>query len=66
MSFNRIMVVSLAWMLAVLVTGLVVQVESLRTWFVVSVVALGPSLTLMHFGRAHAPTTSQAIHDARR
>jgi hypothetical protein len=66
MSFTKIAIVSVAWMLAVLVTGLVVQVESMRAWFVVSVVALGPSLTLMHFGRAAAVTTSQAINEARR
>jgi hypothetical protein len=66
MSFNRIMVVAIAWMLAVLAIGLVVQVESLRGWFMVGVVALGPSATLMYFGRALAPTTSQAIDEARR
>jgi hypothetical protein len=66
MSFNRIMVVSIAWMLAVLAIGLVVQVESLRGWFLVGLVALGPSLSLMYFGRALAPTTSEAINDARR
>jgi hypothetical protein len=32
----------------------------------VGVVALGPSATLMYFGRALAPTTSQAIDEARR
>lgn len=66
MSFNLIVLVSVAWMLVVLAAGLVGQVESLKAWFMVSVVALGPSLTMMHFARTLAPTTSEAIHDARR
>ena len=66
MSLNRTMVVSVAWMLIVLVIGLVVQVESWRGWFVVSMLALVPSLTLMHFGQALALTTSEAIDNARR
>ena len=66
MSLNRTLVVSVAWMLAVLAIGLAVQVESWRGWFVVSLIALGPSLTLMHFGRALALTTTEAIDKARR
>ena len=66
MSLNRTMVVSFAWMLAVLVIGLIAQVESWRGWLLVSVLALGPSLTLMYFGRTLALTTSQSIDDARR
>jgi hypothetical protein len=66
MSLTKLVVVSVAWMLVVLAAALIAPVESLRAWFVVSVVAVGPSLTWMYFGRAVAPTTSQVIHDARR
>jgi hypothetical protein len=66
MSLNRTLVVSVAWMLAILVVGLVAQVESWRGWFVLSLIALGPSLTLMHFGKTLALTTSEAIDKARR
>ena len=66
MSLNRTLIISVAWMLAVIVIGLVAQVESWRGWFILSIVALGPSLTLMHFGRALAVTTSEAIDQARR
>jgi hypothetical protein len=66
MSLNRTLVVSVAWMLAVLVIGLVAQVESWRGWFIVSILALGPSLTLMHFGKSLALTTSEAIDEARK
>jgi len=52
-------------MLAVLVIGLVAQVESWRGWFAVSIIALGPSLTLMHFGKTLALTTSESIDKAR-
>jgi hypothetical protein len=58
-------VVSIGWTLTMVVTGLIAHVESLG-WVAVSVLAFGPSMALMHFGKELALTTSRVVDEAKR
>jgi len=63
---NKKQTLAVGWTLAVLITGLVASVGSPTSWLIVGVVALGPSLVLLHLSRELSQTTSQRIQEARR
>jgi hypothetical protein len=66
MTFNKVSAAALAWFTAAMLIALSSGVGSLGVWFVVAVFAIGPAALMLHFGRAVARTTSQAIAEARR
>jgi len=63
---NKKYSLAVGWTLAVLITGLVASVASPTAWLIVGVVALGPSLVLLHLSRELRQTTSESIQEARR
>lgn len=63
---NKKQLLAAGWVVAILAMALVLSVGSLTAWLMVSVVAFGPSIVLLHFWRDESLTTSQRIQEARR
>jgi hypothetical protein len=63
---NKTAIAAIIWTLAIGVAGLGAGVESGMGWLMVTVLALGPSLTVLHFWKDSPQTTSEAIQEARR
>jgi hypothetical protein len=55
-----------AWIAAILLIALFSRVGSQVGWMIATIIAFGPALTLMYFGRQLPQTITQRIRDARR
>jgi hypothetical protein len=67
MTFDtRTKALAAAWTVAIFVTAFLSQIGSQAGWLIASVVAFGPSLTLLYFCKEPLRTTSERIRDARR
>lgn len=56
---------SLAWLVAVGLAGIAVDLDSPVKWVLLFGVALVPSIVMMSWWKDPAPATSEAIHEAR-
>lgn len=63
---NKASIVSAAWLLLIVATGIFASVDSFTGWMMMSVLALGPGAVLLYLSRDVTPSISQTIHDARR
>ena len=63
---NAIKIGALVWAAAILLVAFVATIPSPAPWLVVSIVAFGPWLVLLHLYRELPQTTSQCIPEARR
>ena len=65
MTLNQTKALAAAWTAGIGVAALFANIGSPTGWLLASIVAFGPSLTLLHFGQEPALTTSQRINNAR-
>jgi hypothetical protein len=63
---NNSKTLAAAWIAAVLIIALAVGIQSAMGWVLIAVIAIGPALSLLHFAKAPAQTTSERIRDATR
>jgi hypothetical protein len=62
---KRAQLFAMLWIIGVLLTAFVSNIGSPTGWAAAIVVAIGPSLTLLHFCKEPLQTTSQRIRAAR-
>lgn len=65
-SNNKRAAIAAAWFSATVIVAFAADIHSTLPWLVVTVVAMGPPLVLLHLSRELKASTSQSIQHAKR